>query len=91
MKMIAMLWDDYRRKVIAPQANPNQVNAMRDAFYAGAATTFNTILSSLSESDEVKPEDEQLLINFEQELTDFLQERAALAAAMAMARGRKPS
>lgn len=51
-----------------------QYDGLREAFFAGAQHLFGSIMSTLSEGDEIRPEDIKRLDQINTELAEFLAE-----------------
>ena len=69
METLKEFWNDYREKVIPPEAGDVQLEECQKAFYAGAVS-FKDILSQVyNMSDEKR---EEALMNIDAELAYFI-------------------
>ena len=66
---IQALWNRYRTEVMPPDCPDVQVIETRRAFYAGVESALNKLASEMSEGD---PNDERMLMEVQQELTEFV-------------------
>jgi hypothetical protein len=71
MKIIATLWDSYRKEVLPVDASPTQVSECRMAFYSGATALFSSLLHLLDETDDVTDTDIQVMESISRELNSF--------------------
>jgi hypothetical protein len=55
MNTIQSQWNDYRNKVIADDAGPNQITETEQAFYAGNLTMFHMMLGISIDNDISEP------------------------------------
>ncbi|HET6584816.1 MAG TPA: hypothetical protein VFG69_15265 [Nannocystaceae bacterium] len=70
-RIIADAWADYRQKVVPAVAGPTQVDSTRMAFYAGALTLFNGLITSLGTGDEIQEQDLDMMDAVKLELDEF--------------------
>lgn len=70
-KIVEGLWLSYRRQVLPPDAEDIHVSECKRAFYAGARGIISTIMTSLSDGDDINEDDEQILTSIEEELGSF--------------------
>ena len=56
-----------------PNASPQQLEVMRDTFFAGAQHLFDSIMSALDEGSEDTPQDVTRMANIDRELRKFEQ------------------
>ncbi len=67
-------WEIYRKGI--PSGAPRvQVDETRKAFYGGAMAIFVALTTGVSEGDEVKEEDMDMMSSLEKELEAFMKEQ----------------
>lgn len=67
---IAEAWERFERAVLT-QASPLQRAEMRKAFYAGAHFVFFMLTNGISEGEEIRESDIQMLEGVAKELDDY--------------------
>lgn len=65
-------WEGFAAAVLPPNCDEVQYTEMRRAFFAGAFAIVGAIQQSMSEGDDVKPEDERVLIDLEMERHEYM-------------------
>jgi biotin synthase-like enzyme len=76
-------WEIFK-KIIPAGASEHQINDMQSAFYSGATVLLGLIMTGLTEGEEPKEEDLQMMDDLQTELEEFnglLKIRAALNSA----------
>lgn len=73
-RRIATAWAGFERAVVPPDANRIQRQEMRRSFYAGAHAFLGILMRQLSETDEVAPEDLDMMDEIEAELEAFMRD-----------------
>ena len=76
MKAIARGWDSYRTTVVPIHASKVQVNETRQAFYAGAAILYETIMRMLDPGEDATEADMQRMVDLQMELDEFFQNQS---------------
>lgn len=76
-KYIAEQWELFERLCVPKLAPPEQRRDIRDAFYSGAFSIFQTITSEVSNENDSTPEDERLMACLDRELEEH---RASMKA-----------
>lgn len=64
-------WESYRQNVLPKPVSAVQVTETRRAFYAGAQALLMLIVSHVTIGEEITEEDELLMLELTQELTQF--------------------
>ena len=70
-------WNEYRQKVLPPNAPPIQAQECRRAFYAGAEMLMLQILASLDPSPDAVASDMDYIAALHNELREFAGDVAA--------------
>jgi hypothetical protein len=76
-KLIEAGWVGLRAAVIPPEASAEQLDDMRNAFFAGAQHLFASIMTILDEDKEPTEDDLHRLSMINQELQKFVEELMA--------------
>lgn len=71
LKVIEEGWKSYRRTVVPKNASKVQVRETKQAFYAGAAILFETIMILLEPGEEPTVHDLELMMRVQQELAEW--------------------
>jgi hypothetical protein len=71
VKIIESNWEAYRRLVVPKDAGSPQIDEAKKAFYAGAATLMEAVLTLLSPGDEPTDSDLVMMDSIQRELDDF--------------------
>lgn len=69
---LAELWESYK-KILPPDASPNQIIETRRAFYAGCQGLYFMLMHILDPSDDVTDMDMAIMASIDKELKDFMQ------------------
>lgn len=64
-------WQSYRKAVVPPGASEVQVNETRQAFKAGAAVLFHTVMNALDEDAEPTTADIEFMGALQQEIDNI--------------------
>jgi hypothetical protein len=73
-------WNEFRRSVLSKDAPQIQIDEMRKAFFAGVVALFGHVLGNLSEGNDVKEQDLQMMASIHEELEEFRDEIAVIIA-----------
>ena len=71
MTPIKDAWDKFNRMVVPRIAGATQRDETRKAFYAGASLCFKIVTNGVSEGEEIRPEDLELLHDIAAEVNAF--------------------
>lgn len=71
MKYIEKGWDSYRKLLVEAGAGEIQIKETRQAFFAGAAVLFESIMRGLDPGDEETENDMQRMTDIANELHEF--------------------
>lgn len=82
-KVIEAAWEAYLANVVPRSASAEQVNDMRNSFYAGAVTLYNGIMGNLTPGPRTEDGDLAMLEGIQHELEEHALEAAAVAKAVA--------
>jgi hypothetical protein len=75
-KLLAAAWASFRERVMSPNAPPDQVEHMRNAFYAGFATLWDILMRKTTSSSEVEEADLALMDDLNEEMGEFARQLA---------------
>jgi hypothetical protein len=64
-------WDAYRKRCIPSDASPKELEAAKQAYFAGAAILQETIMRALSPSPHTTPDDMTVMEDLDRELRTF--------------------
>lgn len=73
--LIGLGWEEYRTRVMPPNASRTQVEETRNGFYAGAFHLFTSIIGNLSDGPNASEADEQMLRDIDSEFKTFIQSK----------------
>ena len=71
VKLIESGWRSYRHEIISKAASDVQISETRQAFYAGAALLFHSIMKILEPGDEPTDADLEVMTSIQAELDQF--------------------
>jgi len=71
MRHIETGWNSYRKMVVPSEASDVQVRETRQAFFAGAAILFESLMIMLEPSDEPTDTDMQRMEDIQSEIDEF--------------------
>lgn len=71
MKIIATLWDSYRKEVLPVDASSTQISECRMAFYGGATALFGSLFQLLDQTEGVTDTDVHVMESISRELSSF--------------------
>lgn len=77
--IIADAWEDYRTKVVPPDAGPGQIRDLRNAFYGGALSVVSGMLALLQPGSEPTADDLTIADDVDAELRAHMAEAKLLA------------
>ena len=88
-KLIARAWESYLRTVIPKDAGAVQIKESRQAFFAGSAVLFQTIMMVLEPGAEPTNHDMRVMDDLQHEINAFGQELDAAVLTTVLREARK--